>query len=519
MSPELTAPAPRTAPQFVAFALAGVVAAFLGLAAGQLLAAVWEPAAAPVAVVSATAIDLPPAPVKEWAVQTFGTASKTVVSAVVIAVVILLAAVAGLTARRRPMLGALIALIVGAIGVIAGIARPGEELTALLPSALAGLVAAGALLLQVRWLQRSEFVMDPTAAKLSRRTVLLGGAGMVGVGVLAWTGASLLVSRTAAVASRLASVLPRPTVAGPEITAAMQAPVPGMPTFVTANDVFYRIDTAVVVPQVEAGTWTLSVGGMVDRPFQMTYDELLAMPMVEADVTLTCISNEIGGPYIGNARWLGVPLWPLLEKAGVSPASDQLISTSVDGFTAGTPVAALRDGRVSLLAVGMNGEPLPIDHGFPVRMVVAGLYGFVSATKWLKSLEFTTYGQQQAYWTSRGWATDAPVLTGSKVQVPAPYSTIKPGRTAIGGTAWAQDRGISRVEVQVDNGPWQECNLAEVPNDDTWRQWWAEWEATPGWHTLRTRATDGQGITQTAAIAPPFPSGATGWHEIRVLVE
>lgn len=497
------------------YVIAGLLAAFLGIAAGQLIAALWEPAYAPIAVVSSTAIDIPPAPVKEWAVQTFGTMAKFIVTVVVAVAVALLAALAGLVGRRHPLRGALIALVVGLVGVLAGVARPGDGAAALVPSAAAGVVAAVALYLQVRWLQRTR--TDP--ADPSRRTLLVGAAGLAGFGALSWVGANLLMNRSAAVASRLSSTLPNPTATAPILATDVQAPVVGMPPFVTPNDDFYRIDTAIVVPQVDAKNWSLTIGGMVDRPFTVTYDELLAMPMVETDVTLTCVSNEIGGPYIGNARWLGVPLWPLVEQAGIDPTSDQLISTSVDGFTAGTPVAALRDGRVSLLAVGMNGEPLPIDHGFPVRMVIAGLYGFISATKWLQSLEFTTYAAQQAYWTSRGWATQAPILTGSKVQVPAPYSTIKPGRTAIGGTAWAQDRGISAVEVQVDTGPWRQCNLAAVPNDDTWRQWWVDWDATPGWHTLRTRATDGQGVTQTALTADPFPSGATGWHEIRVLVE
>ncbi len=495
--------------------MAGIIAAFLGIAVGQLIAALWEPAYSPIAVVSSTAIDIPPAPVKEWAVQTFGTMAKFIVTVVVTVAVGVIAAIAGLVARRHPIVGAAIALVVGLIGVLAGVARPGDDVSALVPSAVAGVVAAVALYLQVRWLQRQR--PDPTDP--SRRTLLLGAAGLAGFGALTWVGANMLMNRSAAVASRLASTLPSPATGAPLLATDVQAPVAGMPPFVTPNDSFYRIDTAIVVPQVDAKNWSLTIGGMVERPLTITYDELLAMPMVETDVTLTCVSNEVGGPYIGNARWLGVPLWPLVESTGIDPASDQLISTSVDGFTAGTPVSALRDGRVSLLAVGMNGEPLPIDHGFPVRMVIAGLYGFVSATKWLQSLEFTTYAAQQAYWTARGWATQAPILTASKVQVPAPYSTIKPGRTAIGGTAWAQDRGISAVEVQVDTGPWRQCNLAAVPNDDTWRQWWVEWDATPGWHTLRSRATDGQGATQTALPADPFPSGATGWHEIRVLVQ
>jgi hypothetical protein len=288
--------------------------------------------------------------------------------------------------------------------------------------------------------------------------------------------------------------------------------------FRVPNADFYRVDTALTVPAVDPATWTLAVGGMVDRPYTLSYDDLLAMPLVERDLTLTCVSNEVGGQYAGNARWLGVRVKDLLAHAGVDPRADQLLSRSVDGWTASTPIAAVTDGRDAIVAVAMNGEPLPAEHGFPARMVVPGLYGFVSATKWLVALEPSTYAQEQAYWTRRGWATDAPVRTMARIDVPQPLATVSAGRVAVAGVCWAQHRGIDGVEVQVDDGPWRTARLGSVPSDDTWRQWVIAWDAAPGRHTVRARATDGRGRTQPAARLTPFPSGAQGWHEVVVTV-
>ena len=304
-------------------------------------------------------------------------------------------------------------------------------------------------------------------------------------------------------------MLPSPTEVLPPLPASVQAPVPGMTPFITPNADFYRIDTAVIVPQVTAEEWTLSFDGMVRRPFTITYAELLEMPMVERDVTIMCVSNPIGGDLIGTARWLGTPLLPLLERAGIEPGADQLFSISIDGWTCSTPLDGLAE-REPLLAIAMNGEPLPIEHGFPVRMIIPGLYGFISATKWVTQITATTYAADPAYWTVRGWATDAPVLTGSRIDLPD--GSLSVGQTAIGGVAWAMDGdGISRVEVSIDDGPWQDAQLAEQPNPRTWRQWWLGWEATPGRHSIAVRATNGLGETQTSEVAEVVPSGATGY--------
>jgi DMSO/TMAO reductase YedYZ molybdopterin-dependent catalytic subunit len=509
------------------YAFFGVLAAAFGVAIGTLVAALIDPAYAPIEVVASTAIDLPPQAVKEWATSTFGTASKSVVVGVVIVAVIALSAWAGVRSRDRVSFGVQVMVVAGVVGAAAALLRPVDALLAPLPSLTAGAAAALALW----WLVRMARPRQPanfgnlseasspdfpksetttTAPKeLSRRGVLLGIGGVVVVGGAAWAGARWLVNSANATASRLAAVLPKASEPLAPLPASVQAPVPGMTPFITPNADFYRIDTAVIVPQVTAEEWTLTFDGMVRRPFTITYAELLDMPMVERDVTIMCVSNPIGGDLIGTARWLGTPLLPLLERAGIEPGADQLFSTSVDGWTCSTPLDGLAE-REPLLAIGMNGEPLPIEHGFPVRMIIPGLYGFISATKWVTRISATTYAQDPAYWTVRGWATDAPVLTGSRIDLPQGSVTV--GQTAIGGVAWAMDGdGISRVEVSIDDGPWQEAQLADQPNPRTWRQWWLEWEATPGRHTISVRATDGLGQTQTSEVRDVVPSGATGY--------
>jgi DMSO/TMAO reductase YedYZ molybdopterin-dependent catalytic subunit len=289
--------------------------------------------------------------------------------------------------------------------------------------------------------------------------------------------------------------------------------------YVTPNATFYRIDTALVAPRIDPAGWTLRIHGRVARPTTMTFADLLRRPMIERYVTLACVSNEVGGDLIGNARWLGVPVQDLLDEVGPDEGADQVVSRSVDGFTAGTPTAALRDGRDAMIAVAMNGEPLPIDHGFPARMVVPGLYGYVSATKWLAELELTTFADFDAYWIPRGWARQAPIKTQSRIDRPRAGGVIGAGRYLVAGVAWAQRRGISRVEVRADDGVWQTASLAATVSIDTWRLWSWEWDATPGTHTLQVRATDNGGQTQVEHQAPPAPDGATGWHRIAVTVQ
>ncbi|HEY9412035.1 MAG TPA: molybdopterin-dependent oxidoreductase [Jiangellaceae bacterium] len=257
---------------------------------------------------------------------------------------------------------------------------------------------------------------------------------------------------------------------------------------------------------------------MVESPFELDFSDVLDLELVERMITLTCVSNEVGGDLAGNATWLGYPLAALLDRAGPSADADMVLSTSVDGFTVGTPLAALTDGRDALLAIGMNGVPLPLEHGFPARMVVPGLYGYVSATKWVVDLEVTRFDRASAYWTDRGWAAEAPIKTASRIDVPGSFAKLTAGPTTVAGVAWAQHRGVSAVEVRVDDGPWDEARLADEASVDTWRQWVWEWDATPGRHTLRVRATDGVGAVQIEDTAPPFPEGSSGWHSVSVEV-
>ncbi len=299
---------------------------------------------------------------------------------------------------------------------------------------------------------------------------------------------------------------------------AVTVDVGGMPPFITPNAEFYRIDTALQVPAVPVDDYRLRVTGMVDRPLEFSFEQIQAMTLVESDITLTCVSNEVGGRLVGNARWLGVPLADVLSQAGVHDGATQIVGRSVDGWTAGFPVEAAFDGRGALLAIGMNGEPLPLEHGFPVRLVVPGLYGYVSATKWLTEIELTTFEAFDHYWVSRGWAEKAPIKTMSRIDVPASFATVRPGRVPVAGVAYAQTRGIARVEVQIDEGPWAEARLAESLNDVTWRQWVYEWDATPGNHQVRVRATDKTGTTQPEERTEPIPDGATGWHSVFVRV-
>ena len=521
------------------YAVFGVLAAAFGVAIGTLVAAFIDPAYAPIEVVASTAIDIPPAVVKEWATSTFGTASKSVVVGVVAVAVVAIAAWSGVASRTRPRFGIQVMLVAGVVGAVAALLRPVDAFLAPLPSLAAGVAAALALWWLLRMARpsavaapesvpdmptdglkevspgyqdlpgRESLGMSAEVQSVSRRGVLLGIGGVVVVGGAALASARWLTTRASAVASRVAAVLPSPAEVLPPLPASVQAPVPGMAPFVTPNADFYRIDTAVIVPQVTAEEWTLSFDGMVRRPFTITYAELLEMPMVERDVTIMCVSNPIGGDLIGTARWLGTPLLPLLERAGIEPGADQIFSTSIDGWTCSTPLDGLAE-REPLLAIAMNGEPLPIEHGFPVRMIIPGLYGFISATKWVTQITATTYAADPAYWTVRGWATDAPVLTGSRIDLPD--GSLSVGQTAIGGVAWAMDGdGISRVEVSIDDGPWQDAQLAEQPNPRTWRQWWLDWEATPGRHSIAVRATNGLGETQTSEVADVVPSGATGY--------
>jgi DMSO/TMAO reductase YedYZ molybdopterin-dependent catalytic subunit len=351
-----------------------------------------------------------------------------------------------------------------------------------------------------------------------RRSFLAAGAATATIGAAAGLAGRLLTERNSVASAQKSLRIPKPAVTTQALPPGVDLNIPGLAPFVTPNAKFYRVDTALVLPQVDPSSWQLRIHGMVNREITLTFDQLIKRPLIEDYITLCCVSNPVDGPYIGNAKWLGASLAALLKEAGIKAGADQLLCTSVDGFTSGTPVQTVMDGRDALLAVAMNGQPLPIAHGFPARMVVPGLYGYVSATKWVTDIEVTTFAGNFAYWAQRGWSQQAPIKTECRIDVPNGLQEIKAGRTAVAGVAWAQHKGVEAVEVRVDRGPWQEARLASVPGLDTWRQWVWEWDATSGGHVLEARATDKTGYTQTGALAPPEPNGATGYPMVSVPV-
>ncbi|MFF2326259.1 MULTISPECIES: molybdopterin-dependent oxidoreductase [unclassified Streptomyces] len=510
--------------------LGGLIAGFCALAVAELVAAVVRPEAGPVTAVGGAVIDRTPPAVKEFAVRSFGTEDKLVLRLGILLLLALFAIGIGVLALRHRRLGSAAVLVFGLIGAVSAVGRPEGAPADALPSVVGALVAAGVLYLLVGRLtpklrpspaagerdgtsqgfDRRGFVVAATAA-----TAASAGAGLLGRRLTASVQAG-------AAASRKDLVLPVPDSAAAPVPAGADLRIRGLSPFVTPNKDFYRVDTALVVPRVDAGAWRLRIHGEgVPRTVTVGLDDLMRREIIARDITLTCVSNEVGGPYVGNARWLGVRLADLLHEAGVRPPSkggpaDQIVARSVDGMTIGTPVETVMDGRDAMLAFGMNGEPLPFEHGFPVRMVVPGLYGYVSACKWIKDIELTTFAAYDAYWVRQDWAQEAPVKTESRIDTPRPFASPKPGIVPVAGVAWAQHRGISRVEVRVDGGDWHTARLAAADTRDTWRQWVWEWPATSGHHTLEVRATDGTGATQTGRRAGTVPDGATGWHSVAV---
>jgi DMSO/TMAO reductase YedYZ molybdopterin-dependent catalytic subunit len=367
------------------------------------------------------------------------------------------------------------------------------------------------------WLGRPGEPSSPVGP--NRRGFLAASAVTAGAAAVAGLAGRLLAERSSVTTARNAVRIPKPVpTAVPTLPPGTDLNIPGLTSFITPSNSFYRVDTAIVLPEVDPSSWQLRIHGMVSREITITFDELLKRPLIEDYVTLCCVSNPVGGPYIGNALWLGASLASLLREAGIKGGADQLMCTSVDGFTSGTPVQTVMDGRDALLAVAMNGQPLPIAHGFPARMVVPGLYGYVSATKWVTDINVTTFAGNYAYWVQRGWSQQAPIKTECRIDVPTGVNQIKPGRTAVAGVAWAQHKGIEAVEVRVNQGPWNQAQLAAVPDLDTWRQWVWEWDAPGGNHVIEARATDKTGYTQTAAQAPPEPNGASGYPTVAVAV-
>jgi DMSO/TMAO reductase YedYZ molybdopterin-dependent catalytic subunit len=504
-------------------ALSGAAAAALALGVSELAAGIFSSLPSLIEGVGNWVIDIVPESIKHWAISVFNTNDKLALLVGMTLVVILLGALVGMAARSH--FGVAMAAFIG-FGVLGALAASREPAVSLGTAMISGGLAALTGLVSLQWLLGLDTPVPVAegveqSANASRRSFIFGVSAVLGLAALsAGVGRVLLERGKVILAGRAQVVLPDAVEAVAPVPAAAEfTGISGLSPVVTPNASFYRIDAAFSVPRVDLPEWTLSIKGMVDRPYSINYADILDMPMVERYVTLSCVSNQVGGDLVGNAKWLGVPLTEILDRAVVQPDAEQIVGRSVDDFTVGFPVDVAYDGRDALLAVGMNDEPLPFEHGFPARLVVAGLYGYVSATKWISEIELTRWDDFDAYWVPRGWAKEAPVKTQSRIDTPASGAQVPLGPRQVAGVAWAPNRGISRVEVQLgEDSPWLDAELSEPLSDNSWRQWSIEWDAPLGTHRIRVRATDGEGEVQTEAIVPPAPNGASGWHTIETSV-
>jgi DMSO/TMAO reductase YedYZ molybdopterin-dependent catalytic subunit len=528
-------------------ALSGVVSAAVFLAAAELVALLVAREGSPILAVGSFVIDIVPQPFKEFAIATFGEYDKIALLVGLALAVLIASAIAGLLQFVRPPLGVVALVVAGGLSVAAIVTRAAATPLASLPPLLG--TVAGCLVLWFlgarlrRWAAAEQAPVSeaeasaapaeplerPTvhpkgaaaAASVDRRMFLritaIAGASAVIIGVGARTLINATASSVSAVRKALKLPAPRTKVAVP---AGAELDIPGISPLFTPNADFYRVDTALTVPSVDPDTWRLVIDGMVDERIELTFDDLVGMGLSEYAITLTCVSNEVGGELLGNATWLGVPIRDVLKLAGPKSGADMVLSRSVDGFTASTPLESLTDeGLDAILAVGMNGEPLPLEHGFPVRMVVPGLYGYVSATKWLSELKVTTFDADEAYWTPRGYSAKAPIKFSSRLDTPRTGEAIPAGRTPLAGVAWAQTVGIERVEVSIDDGDWRPATLSTPINADTWVQWFVDWDATAGTHYVAVRAVNKNGDTQIEERAPIAPDGSSGWQRTLVVVK
>ncbi|MEZ4504182.1 MAG: molybdopterin-dependent oxidoreductase [Dehalococcoidia bacterium] len=508
-------------------AIAGFLAAGVALGVAELVAGLTGGTSLIVAVGNVV-VDNTPGSLVKAAIDALGSNDKPALLLTITVVALLLGAALGPAAGRRPSIGAAAFAVFGLIGAMAGAAEP---FTSTFGAFLTAGLAAAAGFLSLRVLLEAaaprevapEPVVMPGRGVAGRRQFLAFGGAAAGAAVAsAFVGRRILGPSVDVEAQRSAVVLP-PTDLGATLPEG-GFDVEGISSLITPNSEFYRIDTAFVVPRVDTSSWRLKVTGMVDEPYELTFDELIAMPLMEEPVTLSCVSNEVGGDLVGNAIWRGVSLPAILERAGVQEGATQIVGRSVDGFTVGFPTDVALDGRAAMVAVAMNGEPLPADHGFPARLIVPGLYGYVSATKWLGEIELTTLDAFDAYWIPRGWAKEAPIKTQARIDKPRNGRTIKAGSSVVAGVAWAGIRSVERVEVRIAprdneaNGEWREAQLGEALSSSTWRQWLLPWDASPGEYQIEVRATDGDGNVQTADRHEPAPDGATGHHTINVRV-
>lgn len=507
-------------------ALAGLLATATGVSVATGIAAVLTGVPSPIESVGNQAIDQAPPFLKEFAVKNFGTNDKPILIGGVIITLAIIAAVAGIIGRTKPRVSFVVIGLVGLVAVgAAAIDRTATASRALtmVPSLLALVITLGALYFFLESL--SKFTLlgasrpgDELPSGFNRRRFL---QAVMGTGALIVIGGAVgkLFGNAAAAASRAGITIRRPANQVPSIPSGTEIGLKGIKPYITPNRDFYRVDTALSIPDVPAEGWALRVHGMVDKELNLGFRDLMKMALVERRITLTCVSNEVGGPYLGTATWIGVPIKDVLALAGVKSGADAIKTTSADDWTCGTPLKAVTDERNAIIAIGMNGEPLPLAHGFPARMVVPGLYGYVSATKWLVDIEVTRFSDFKAYWTTRDYTAEAPIKMSSRIDVPRSFASVPKNSVRIGGSAWAQTIGIKRVEVKIDGGSWQDAELGTEDTIETWRQWSYTWDqATTGRHTATVRATDANGKTQTSERARIRPNGTTGWHSVQFTV-
>jgi DMSO/TMAO reductase YedYZ molybdopterin-dependent catalytic subunit len=510
----------RTPPSRIAAAVAGVVAGGLGLGAAELLAGLVPGAPSPILSIGALLIALQPPGAKQIVVDLFGTSDKAVLSLAVLLAALVLSALLGLLESRRSGWGRAGYAALGLLALVAALRDPLFD--AVLAVVAAGVATGISVWTLPRLLRlatpRGEGEDSARMLDFERRRFLGTSVALAAAAASGGVVGRVLLERRASAAASVAS-LPAAQQAAPPLPKGADLGVDGITPLVVPNDQFYRIDTSLLVPRLDASAWQLSVEGMVDHPFTLSYSDLLAMPMFEQYVTIACVSNEVGGNLVGNALWRGVHLHDILDRAGVQAGATQLVGESFDGWTCGFPTSWLHPTtRRAMVAVAMNGEPLPAQHGYPARLIVPGLFGYVSATKWLTKIRLTTLEAFDAYWVPLGWAKEAPILTQSRIDVPRSGVELQAGHTPIAGVAWAPDRGVSLVEVQIDGGDWLVAEMSTPISDATWVQWLYDWVATPGNHTIAVRATDGTGVVQTAEVTRPAPDGARGHHSIVVRV-
>lgn len=498
-------------------ALIGLLSMVAGLAVGHLVGGFISPSSSPFLAVGGTAIDLTPIWLKDFAVRTFGSYDKVVLLSGMAVVIALVGVSAGVLSRRSRTPGLVVLVVLGVVAAVAVLTRPTAAALDVLAPLVALVVSVGTFVVLHRMGCRSQRRTGDDAG-VSRRALLVGSAAVAAGAGIAAAGGQLLTGSSGVEASRRAVGRIVPTVGAPPIPPGADFASDGSPTFITPNRDFYRVDVNLTLPQLRAEDWRLRVHGMVDRELSLNWADLTSRKLIERPVTMTCVSNEVGGPYISTANFTGVLLADVLKEAGVRRGADQVFTTSVDGWTCGSPSAVLTDpGRQAMLVIGMNGEPLPIEHGFPVRMFIPGLYGFVSGTKWITDMELTTFDARRAYWLQRGWGQRAPIKTMSRIDSPGAFGRVSPD-SPITGIAWAQTKGIEKVEVRVDRSEWRPAELSTEVNVDTWRMFRLRGRWAPGNHVAEVRATDKTGYTQTTDRAAPIPDGASGWHSVQFTV-